>query len=617
MLYQSDFPSENTVYVVRYDFTLGGVESYDADFVVSHGGVSEVTIDGQRYFTKPIQLNSGQAIFTDRWLINPSYNALIEDGCYFADSITTVYIASIAEWEIKDLYKIMNFVEIPQGCILEFDGGSISSGAIKFNDTQLVMHKNSFNGCLFGGTVIGSSVNLSGFGPKCTSGVDDSWLVNSVINICDENGVLINFDFDNNLYIGTPSNLGSPYINAYQNQINIKPNTQIKQTSPGWIILQQHSWVGGVVRSAENHRNNSHITLEGLKVDANNIVTAEGYGENGICVSGVIKDCVIKNCVTGAGDNVFGGKGIALEAHGIDTFVDNCAVYNCWCGIFFNRTSVYGDDINMVVSNTITDGCHIALFAMNQDGSTHQSSFKNNNLLVNNCIFKDTEGTDGVICLSNVSGIQIKNTTVTGVIVSTAEEYAKAEENRIHTSLIRGNVQYSDIQLLVTQYVERMFDFAATRIVPISQGVINNKFDLYFQCAPLFIFQHTSPAPNGFTAGSLGNLYKLIMYSSGYTKVFADASYLANCQDIVEYLSSSDYFNGSIQGLYAEVMGLTLNNCRPIGGRTVGGTAQRPTLTTGFNVGYMYFDTDLQKPIWWTWNTTLGGFWADATGNQS
>lgn len=47
-----------------------------------------------------------------------------------------------------------------------------------------------------------------------------------------------------------------------------------------------------------------------------------------------------------------------------------------------------------------------------------------------------------------------------------------------------------------------------------------------------------------------------------------------------------------------------------------GSTAARPTLgDTGYNVsGFMYFDTDLHKPVWWVASSLTTGYWVDATG---
>lgn len=47
------------------------------------------------------------------------------------------------------------------------------------------------------------------------------------------------------------------------------------------------------------------------------------------------------------------------------------------------------------------------------------------------------------------------------------------------------------------------------------------------------------------------------------------------------------------------------------GAKNAGTTEQRPTFGTGTNLGYQYFDTTLQKPIYWA-----GGVWKDATGTQ-
>lgn len=44
----------------------------------------------------------------------------------------------------------------------------------------------------------------------------------------------------------------------------------------------------------------------------------------------------------------------------------------------------------------------------------------------------------------------------------------------------------------------------------------------------------------------------------------------------------------------------------------VGATAARPANLTNDDIGHMFFDTTLHKPVWWK-----GGGWVDATGTAA
>lgn len=43
--------------------------------------------------------------------------------------------------------------------------------------------------------------------------------------------------------------------------------------------------------------------------------------------------------------------------------------------------------------------------------------------------------------------------------------------------------------------------------------------------------------------------------------------------------------------------------------KSVGTTAERPTNVFDTDAGHMYFDTTLNKPVWWN-----GSAWVDSTG---
>lgn len=67
-------------------------------------------------------------------LLNNSLNGVVD--FILAPNNTTVYIANAAIGNYN--YKIMSGIEIPANCLIEFDGGSISDGALVGDDTILI-----------------------------------------------------------------------------------------------------------------------------------------------------------------------------------------------------------------------------------------------------------------------------------------------------------------------------------------------------------------------------------------------------------------------------------------------------------------------------------------------
>ena len=68
-------------------------------------------------------------------------------------------------------------------------------------------------------------------------------------------------------------------------------------------------------------------------------------------------------------------------------------------------------------------------------------------------------------------------------------------------------------------------------------------------------------------------------------------------------------FYNSASGGYSLDGGAVYNDSKRLQAVDAGATASRPA---GMPVGYMYFDTDLTKPVWYS-----GSGWVDATGSPA
>lgn len=76
-------------------------------------------------------------------------------------------------------------ITIPEGCVLDFQGGSLSNGTIIGNDTNIInnLNKTIFNNTTFGGKFIGFKVYSSWFNIKYNQVIDNSKELISAINL--------------------------------------------------------------------------------------------------------------------------------------------------------------------------------------------------------------------------------------------------------------------------------------------------------------------------------------------------------------------------------------------------------------------------------------------------
>lgn len=122
LLLQADFDEENTVYVVRYDFTLNGqdITLPDNSYIEYEGGS---TSDGN-IIDRAGGLNR---VVLKKNIVN-SKNILTQE---MVSKSNTIYEIRY-DFDLND-----KEITIPEGCVLDFQGGSLSNGEIVGNNTAI------------------------------------------------------------------------------------------------------------------------------------------------------------------------------------------------------------------------------------------------------------------------------------------------------------------------------------------------------------------------------------------------------------------------------------------------------------------------------------------------
>jgi hypothetical protein len=86
------------------------------------------------YYGTSFMLNAGQVLIVPDGCV--VLNSILNTCLNFSQQEGTVYIASTIPGIYS--YKVMKHISVPDGCIFDFDGGSINNGAIEWNDTYVL-----------------------------------------------------------------------------------------------------------------------------------------------------------------------------------------------------------------------------------------------------------------------------------------------------------------------------------------------------------------------------------------------------------------------------------------------------------------------------------------------
>lgn len=540
---------------------------------------------------------------------------VLEKNIQTVDSVKKNILTAVMLSEANTIYEIRydfdlngETIEMQEGCTLKFEGGSLKNGTIIFANTEIIGAKNAFENCSFGGDVIGSEVCISWFGINCKPGYDDALIINKIIQICDKNCVTIILDHWADMYIsGLFDGVIQEGYDKKFNNINCGKHTHLIQKSTFWIILQGPSKYGTVIRAEAD----SDCKVENLLVNANNISHVY-YGENGISGVRYVKNCHIKNCRIGDKEEStldgsvypnwgYGGKGIQCELNNIEMTVENSLIENCSFGIFC--TNQYADDTQIGVVYKVnkckTVNCSIAFMGVNLKSTISNTGDIYNKISVTDCIFDSTIGTDGVICLAALDYVTFNNIFITG-------------SNTVN-SIFRGCTSKSTFRNIEINHPSVViFDFSSPKDNPEVEDVVDVSFDFRIYKTFKYLFKNTENVITHY--GKYKNNVRYAHFKI-YSLSIPTNSTLALYDSNVSITNTSidlSLSNYIFRGNFGDLQRASLNKLTAlpsIENLYVGDTSQRPKFINGGSTGYCYFDTTLNKPIYWT-----GTKWVDSTG---
>ena len=133
ILTQAMISDENTIYVIRYDFDLGEVQTINIDIT----SVNTATIGRKTYYWKEIQMDALHVLRLADGLVqlNAAKTEIISGNTIYAEQDSTIYVGTLEIDTYPCTYE--NFITIPEGCVLEFDGGTLNNGTLVGNNTAI------------------------------------------------------------------------------------------------------------------------------------------------------------------------------------------------------------------------------------------------------------------------------------------------------------------------------------------------------------------------------------------------------------------------------------------------------------------------------------------------
>lgn len=405
LLLQADFAEDNTVYVVRYDFTLNGQDitlpdnSYieyeggsisDGNIIDSAGGLNRIVLKKN--------IVNGKNILTQEMINKPN----------------TIY-------EIRYDFDLNGEeITIPEGCVLDFNGGSISgshtltgsntgirAGLVKIFSTDVTL----------AGTWNVVEAYPEWFGAKGDGATDDRIYIQRVLDsdfntiVFNNNYLIKNAPYD---YSGYNLNWGeldyaSDMYNQYSAGFTATPivitkehtiviNGTIKQYSPLCNLINVETKIQikgngkiegcGLVNSANfNFQGVSPWNATLIEINASNC-SVEGISivnpvRDGIFIKSNKRGTYINNCVFGGG-LISHTKGNYTHLMGVCIYGEETNITNCrfvpingkslYSGVYCYSIVDYRISCNIV--NNLFDGClEHGVYNYGQNTIINQNSF--------------------------------------------------------------------------------------------------------------------------------------------------------------------------------------------------------------------------------------------------
>ena len=624
LLLQADFAEDNTVYVVRYDFTLNGqdITLPDNSYIEYEGG----SISDGNIIDRAGGLNR---VILKKNIVNGK-NILTQEMVSIPNTI----------YEIRyDFDLNSEEITIPKNCILDFNSGSISKGTIIGNKTAIkapLVKIFELSIILLGTWNVVESYP-EWFGALADGINDDREAIQNTINyfkctrLCSSNYILNSYSDDiNKVVINLPdyhSILGRA-LNAQHLVDTLIVGDKIK----GGTVIKVNTWtlIDGIDIKGNNLNYDESLELIGIGTDSD--IKAPGH----VCIRNV--------------KLLFFTYGILLHSY-VSTIEYSTTNY-CVYGIHVIGTP----DSSATSPRIIGCGCY----------HTRKDAYKV--YLASYALFENCYGDRNGINLNNLEEpyypvYTISNTRNSNIISCSAEQFgflfniSNSELNIIGftgwpnldnlglkpTYLIYqdGDVTYDNVSFLGSDVPKPSYIYFNSGKVAIKKfrvfqkpldstnhSMSNRVSIVEYTEYPKIVDSIDNTIPRSkFTNGImqfLSTINKPIFYgmdgwfkdANGYSPGLSrgDSSQRPNLYSLKNNDYGYQYYDDELKTLlFATIIGedryWKMYDGAVAGVKRFGPTSDRHKIPSDIYPGFLYFDETINKPIWWT-----GSKWVDATG---
>lgn len=531
---------------------------------------------------------------------------------------------------IKYDYVLGANITIPANCVLEFDGGSVSASGsndtITLNNTTFRGENIVFTNIVLSGTLTNKTIKLS-------------WVGGSISRMLGINpsGHTIAFDVDTTADATINySNKSNIIFDGCNNTITVGAGVELFKPEGEYSNVEIKNFVfEGTVTSAFFAPNSSwNVTHENVHIHHNTLNTCFLGISLNADLTGEFKDCSVHDNVikmNQADNSEIGSYGIHLANANYTNIYNN---YVSGCG----RHALYvawGHDIN-IFNNVFEDNdigvigiiATLAIFRKSQNVNVYGNKFLNNGACAIMIEHGETEWEDEEHTIEsrrtkgNIRNVnvydnlieQTKRTGANGVMVGyyTETDYTYFEENiKIHhNSFIAGAGYALNNSMVLTsgkniEVTENLFDWEDSddfTTVKGSNTVITFRQNPSLTQLAQEILQDFKIKNNIFEGPDKTDFTYFPLYienlraNACFTKGLIKDNVMNGLFERKSDTVGKGNINPTIFPLAYDYW-LRKNN-----------TARRPALTSNTPF-FEYFDTDLDKPIFWN-----GSGWIDATG---
>lgn len=546
----------------------------------------------------------------------------------------------------KDIDLAGETLTIPEGCTLDFQGGSFSNGTIIGNDTRIKAGlEKIFNYIILEKTFV-CDFNIRWF---AKSGEDISSIFENLLSITKNGGkIIINkgtYQISASYDYKTPSIIASVEIEGESGAVlrnitdycitvlNTGKFTQTISPSIRFSNIEFDCTNGGGIKSSMGRLLTIqkctfiNYTTHAVYLDSFAVSTISNNNfENGNANSTAIYLC------NGSGDNIINNNFIRGGYFGIN-MVDNGGnriygniIYSCtYCINMETSTANYG---GIIVTNNELES--------NNSGNAIKIEAKNNNLyhtgdIISNNYFiiKDTT----TIYANQVKCLNIVNnffsfihslSTVTKLIDIVNADAVIINNNtfsQLQTNAIAISVDSIKNSKIYKNHSTVLYGNSTFLQIGVSERMIIDGNSVNDDSAGAYLLKVTTPGVRNIYTNNISQNSRK-EYNRGYYDIVQDSNTITCRTPTIKNATHENPFILDQDGtnkiyLWCVYNTLYVNTKLPaslkdgnaiVGVLSQGTSAERPNLQS-YDVSHMYFDKTLNKPIWW-----VGNRWVDATG---